>query len=357
MPTARAKNDSRAGKKTAAAGGAKRRASASKKARKISTPRHTSAVKGKGSKLSGRMGQRRETLREVNALAGVTPLRVLKYRRTGYKCVADEQKNGLTGMHPALKPIMRDFDYDRAKANGNLQYDDLPPSHYSEPVPSCIERESAHDIFNKSEGQKLDRQVGQIVAWHKRKDVKAPLLIFFDQAKRVKFFATGTLDKDHALKPYMPVTKDHAASITKLCKSLLPETMHLIKWCHDKGHTMEATQVCVSRRTVGTMIDLVLKTKEGRYMVIELKRGCKKAFGEGKRMTYPLQDTEANTHNEYMLQTMMSTRCFRDTYPTALLDSKTPCMLIRLDSDGLHQYIPSKHVLSKEEALASLMRC
>jgi hypothetical protein len=339
--------------KSAKKGSKPLRTSSSSSARKVRTPAKPSQSKGR--QLSGRVvAHRRETLKEVSTVTGVTASAELKYRARGYKCVTEGTRS-LVGVHPALLPVCANFEYDHAKANGTLLAEELDTAQYTESVPPEIPQDGIAKSYTCKDGQTLDRQIGQIVAWHHKRGVRAPLPIFYDEMLRQRFFNTSSIHKQGP--SYAPILPEDVKSIKKLCATLLPETLHVVHYCHTRKYDMVATQVCVAQGRLGTRLDLLLKTEQGTYIVVELKRGCQKAYTEGKFMSFPFRSMMASTHNEYLLQTMLNRRLFQNTYPTAKLCEKKPCMLLRMDREGLHEYYPPAEMLKNEQKLASVLRC
>ena len=159
------------------------------------------------------------------------------------------------------------------------------------------------------------------------------------------------------MEPYMPVPTADAKSLEKLCDSLSPEACHLAHYCHARKLDMVATQICVAQGNLGTRVDLLLKTAAGTYIVVELKRGCAKDWTEGKPMPFPFRSMDASSHSIYLLQALLNRRMFQNTYPTAKLCTQKPCMLLRLDHAGLHEYYPTSDMLRNEGKLAAVLRC
>jgi len=356
----KAKKPTATKRKPAAPGAAKKAAAGKAKPRKVGT-----ASKAKRM-AAGVKGQpvRREVLAQVKLK--LTPRQTLTFRARGpFKCVVDEQGKSLAGMHPSLASVCGNFDYDKAKKAGTLVGLRLPPADVFEPIPACIRKER-HLAYSSKEGHKLDVQIGQVAAWHNKKGVNAPLIIFLDSDARKRFFARGTLKPLTIPEPYIPISNDHQESIKKLCKVLMTETLQVIHFCYARNYRMVATQECVARGAIGTLLDLVLVTPTGEHIVVELKAGCDQAWTAKKPMSYPfathtvdgkLVPFISTTHVEYMLQTMMNRRCFQHTFPAAKLHEKTPCILLIANRQGVHVYLPSSFFLQREQALASVIRC
>lgn len=296
----------------------------------------------------------------------------VKFRSRGrYKCTTNNGEP-LTGMHDALgRAIGGGFDYDKLKNANRLLT--VPLSVPSEFYPLHSQTKNTRRLqYSRQQGSKGDTQITSVVKLHLMKTQRVPLRVFVDKAERasflkLKFGTSPAMQPERALQ----LTKQ-ADRIRNLANALLPETDSIIRFLIRKKLTPVSTQTPVAAGAVGTQCDLVVTNPEGEHIVIENKVGCDVAFTHGKMMPYPFHSVAKvvdpvtqrvlvegkkglvfSTHRKYQLQALMTSRCYRRTFPDRKMGEP---LLLRADRAGLHVYKVPQWAKDGEAALATRMK-
>jgi hypothetical protein len=271
----------------------------------------------------------------------------VKFRSRGpFKCTV---KDGvaLKGMHPALAAaIGAGFDYAKAKANKSLRA--LPHPAATEFIPRHAHAKNERRLaYSATQGKKTDSQISAVVKLHLMPTQQVPLRAFVDAAYRdhfllLKFGKTST----------SPLVGKQIKRIRAVANGLLPETDAIVRYLISHQLTPVGTQTPVACGAVGTQCDLVVKNNQEEHIVCEIKCGCETNWTHGKLMPRPLADLLFTTHREHTLQTLMTTRCYKRTFPQHKVGSG---LLLRSARDGLHVYATPAWAKDAEQALAAKM--
>lgn len=286
---------------------------------------------------------RRARRKAASLLSPAAPTTALRFRGRGrYKCVVNALNQSCTGVHPALhKALAPHWNYDRAKAEHRLLAFPAPPGDAAF-LPKAATTRDRHLAYGTQQGHLLDTQLASIVQYHTNPTMRVPLDAFFDAASRQAY-----------CRRHLGASPARTA-LQNLCKRLLPEAVELARFLHAQRLDPVATQVVVAWGTLGTKLDLLCRDEQQRHRVLEIKNGCEQSFSDGRPMRPPLherpnprydpaQPTASpptlawafSTHLEHLLQTAVTDRLYRYTFPQAPMG---PALLVRCDRTGTHAY-------------------
>lgn len=309
-------------------------------------PKATKAAAPKTKKKKAATAKPRKVAKPCKAAAATGSSVVVKFRGRGpHKCTTVDGK-GVRGMHSALAAaIGAGFNYDAAKKAGTLKVLAHPVStkFFARHAHARNERRLA---YSATQGKKADSQMTAVFKLHTGAH-KVPLRCFVDQAfldhwKLVVFGKTSTsLDVGRQIK-----------RIRAVANTLLPENDAVVRFLLAENLTPVGTQTPVACGSVGTQCDMVVKNAAGQHQVLELKCGCESNYSHGKLMPPPLHGLLYTTHREHTLQTLMTSRCYRRTFP---LHKVGPPLLLRSDRMGLFVYDVPAWAKDAEAALAVKM--
>jgi hypothetical protein len=298
--------------------------------------------------------------------------------RGAFKCVKVDGAS-CAGVHPALlATVCRGWSYDVAKRAGTLTSAPNPPARLLF-APSTLARNHRRLPYSREEGVRFDKQVDTVVDLHNMQLLRTlgpdgttmrttgvPLCAFWDPALREVYYhhlltrhvveeASGTADAARALLNARHRKRNRATAgrFRALCLKLMPETDTLLRFLAAQNLTPVATQTPVANATLrlGTRVDLVVRDASGHTRVIENKLGCGVNFGRaGLRLGAPFTTVAFSTHHEHLLQTLVTHRLYKHTFPAAEMGLP---LLLRVDTHGLHVYTPPRWAI---DGLPQLMQ-
>ena len=277
----------------------------------------------------------------------------VKFRSRGpFKCTTQDGK-ALKGIHKALaEAISSGFNYDQSKKNNTLQVVPHPPATEFYPRHAHAKNER-HLAYSAAQGKKADSQLTSVVKLHLMPTQLVPLRAFVDADFRNHWIALNFRHLPNMTDKQKLVLTKQAKRIRNLANGLFSETDAVIRFMITKKLSPVSTQTPVASGAVGTQLDLLCKNADNEHIVIEMKTGCEKSFTHGKMMPAPFQTLLFNTHREHILQTLMTSRCYRRTYPTRKVGAP---LLLRSSRDGIHVYSMPQWAIDGEQALAMRMR-
>jgi hypothetical protein len=241
--------------------------------------------------------------------------------RGPHKCVKKDGK-AQTGVHNALtRCLYPEYDYTACLAAGSLTRSALPPSTYF--VASSDKVDRRHPRAAAVMGCRLDSQLTSSIKTHVSDGV--PARAFCDKAFR-----------DHFIRLKWGKSKGGAklrASISRM----MPETLLAWRVFTRFGLDPVSTQNVVAQGGVGTRVDVVAKDATGATRVLEIKRGCSVAFGNGRLMRAPFATRRVSTHDHYLLQTLVGHKLYKACHPGTKMGIP---LLLRFDDQGAHIYEP-----------------
>ena len=158
-------------------------------------------------------------------------------------------------------------------------------------------------------GTKLGRDVAKSLKLLQKYSM--PIECFFNLESTAGFYAAWITKMK---------TKTDKATFKSVVKSLYLSLF----WMQMKRRKIMpiATEVPVRHATkgMGTMIDVVCLDQANRYVLLELKTGCKYQYKHTKvKMNYPFADKDDSVHNQHQLQVAASVEMYKHTYPTHVL--------------------------------------
>lgn len=291
--------------------------------------------------------------------AKVARRRITFQSRGQYKCVRLDGRS-VRGVHPALhRALSPRWNYAAAEAAGTLVQYTMPRAWLHLPVPELAAQVKPGPPCNAAKGgTRLDQELTRTVKLYlvlRRYPPRAlaiegappapPLArVFHDAAARRLY-----LDQ-------LPKQGQHWLARRKALERLrltLPETRML--WVLMEQQRVEPlqTQLPVAHGNVGTKLDLVVQSLDNQCLtVVEVKRGCDVAFGNGTRMLPPFADRGFDTHSHYALQTLVSHLLFKRCVTAAQAPGATTApWLVRCSSSGVHVYLPPAWAVAKRAEL------
>jgi hypothetical protein len=123
----------------------------------------------------------------------------------------------------------------------------------------------------------------------------------------------------------------------KLKQPMHKYTTQLIKWFHAKGWTAVTSQYVVGSLEfgIGTPIDLLMRTKDGQLVEVEVKAGFDTYFETPTgNMKEPLQDVPCSPLNQARCQLIFSHFLL---CATTALRPKQACVIV-VNKTGVHPY-------------------
>ena len=271
----------------------------------------------------------------------------VKFRSRGpHKCTVRDGV-ALMGMHKALaRAIGQGFDYDACKANKTLRA--LPHPAATEFYPRHAHtKNERHLAYSAAQGKKTDSQLTSVVKLHLMPTLQVPLramvdAVFRDHWIALKFGRTST----------SALVGKQVKRIRNLANGLLPETDAIVRFLIAKKLKPVSTQTPVACGAVGTQLDLLVEEADGTRIVLEVKTGCEKNLSHGKLLLPVFPTLLYTTHRVHLLQTLMSSRAYKRTFPTHKMGEP---LLLRSAREGIFVYAMPQWAKDGEHALATRM--